>query len=52
MATAAEPDFREVMDSPGPASESDFREVVNALGPDELQHLFRYLGIAQRDIEH
>ena len=34
------------------ASESDFRDVTNELGPDELQHLFHYLDIPQRDIEH
>ena len=33
-------------------SEADFGEVIEELGPDELQHLFHYLDINQRDIEH
>ena len=32
--------------------DSDFDEVINELGPDDLQRLFYYLGLDERDIEH
>ena len=35
-----------------PISDSDIQKAVDELGPNELQHLFRNLGISQRDIEH